>query len=891
MIIKSLEVEGVGKFAQSTRVEGFGPGVNMLAAHNEFGKSTLLKALRAIVFMRHTSKDSWLKDLATSDAELPLRVALEFEAKGMACRLEKRFLRRVSAQLDVNGALKDGSKADEGAWDILGLKPGSKQPLDKAGFGFLWVAQGTSADAPALPEETRNTLSDAINAQIGQVAGGDRARVLLKTLKASIDAQVTSQGRSKTGGDLERVQTTLARLTQSLEDAQAQQARFEALIGSLAQAEAALKSAITPAQEADQKQAIALAQNALQTARLERASLEGLQAQAERAALVAQTAIARVADLERCRAELQTAQALLEQLQAAQADAAGGLETARQHIEQANVQLEEARLARTKLTQALGLVTLLQERDEAQSAVLRLEALIEDVQTDHEALQAARATWEHLNRLAKAAPKLDALEAAALQAEAQARAQARAGAARFSIDLYPGTQQTISLDGTILKKAVHGQSLENAHRIEISDVGTITLEPGPSIAQSGQDALAAHAALRDALSALGLDDMQSARDALHAHQGAQGQIKGLEASLQRRLKGLGSLDNLKAQVDHHRARLSDVQASLDAVQADNEFPHTHGDIMTLKAEAQHAERLEHAAQTALEQARSRWQSASELLVGCEVRLETHLRTLKSRLAQGSESDIAQRLQEARQEAAGAQAKADNAVQALEAARLALPGDDQIALLTTRVERLTSALQNQLEARSQMIGTVRRLEGQLSEAGCDGLDARIATLSDDLERAQREERRISLALNADTRLFHAIKGRLESEAIRFSAPVREAIAPYLMSVFPHAKLALDEGLEVKGMERAGLESRFDFLSTGTQEQIAILVRLALADIMARSGETPPIILDDALVYADQGRREAMFDALQHAGRTHQIIILTCHGDTFGSLGARPLHLVS
>jgi uncharacterized protein YhaN len=41
MLIKALRVEGIGRFSGATQVEGFGPGVNVLAAGNELGKSTL----------------------------------------------------------------------------------------------------------------------------------------------------------------------------------------------------------------------------------------------------------------------------------------------------------------------------------------------------------------------------------------------------------------------------------------------------------------------------------------------------------------------------------------------------------------------------------------------------------------------------------------------------------------------------------------------------------------------------------------------------------------------------------------------------------------------------------------------------------------------------------
>ena len=46
MRLTRIEVEGVGRFASRTVVEGLGPGVNVLADDNEAGKSTIFRAVR-----------------------------------------------------------------------------------------------------------------------------------------------------------------------------------------------------------------------------------------------------------------------------------------------------------------------------------------------------------------------------------------------------------------------------------------------------------------------------------------------------------------------------------------------------------------------------------------------------------------------------------------------------------------------------------------------------------------------------------------------------------------------------------------------------------------------------------------------------------------------------
>ena len=91
-----------------------------------------------------------------------------------------------------------------------------------------------------------------------------------------------------------------------------------------------------------------------------------------------------------------------------------------------------------------------------------------------------------------------------------------------------------------------------------------------------------------------------------------------------------------------------------------------------------------------------------------------------------------------------------------------------------------------------------------------------------------------------------------------------------------------------MKRSRSES-FKWLSGGTQEQIAVLVRLAMGTMLAERGGNVPIILDDALVYCDDDRINLMFDALSRAGKHQQIIVLTCRLRSFASLGGHTLRV--
>ncbi len=131
MLITALSVEGIGRFASAARVDGFGTGVNVLAAGNEVGKSTLFKAIRTCLFCRHDSKTQEIKELGSDDSLLPATVQLAFEHDDRRYVIRKSFLRSPSALLTEDGReIARFAEADKAVWDILGIGPGSGRSID-----------------------------------------------------------------------------------------------------------------------------------------------------------------------------------------------------------------------------------------------------------------------------------------------------------------------------------------------------------------------------------------------------------------------------------------------------------------------------------------------------------------------------------------------------------------------------------------------------------------------------------------------------------------------------------------------------------------------------------------------------------------------------------------
>ena len=82
----------------------------------------------------------------------------------------------------------------------------------------------------------------------------------------------------------------------------------------------------------------------------------------------------------------------------------------------------------------------------------------------------------------------------------------------------------------------------------------------------------------------------------------------------------------------------------------------------------------------------------------------------------------------------------------------------------------------------------------------------------------------------------------------------------------------------------MEEPFYGLSVGAREQLAVLTRLAFAEMLAERGKPARVILDDALVNTDEPRFDRMLLILRRAARNIQIIALTCRERDYQALGA-------
>jgi exonuclease SbcC len=80
------------------------------------------------------------------------------------------------------------------------------------------------------------------------------------------------------------------------------------------------------------------------------------------------------------------------------------------------------------------------------------------------------------------------------------------------------------------------------------------------------------------------------------------------------------------------------------------------------------------------------------------------------------------------------------------------------------------------------------------------------------------------------------------------------------------------LGLLGRERPDMVP-LEAVSHGTRDQVALLLRLALCEVLGGAGERTPLLLDEPLLTSDPGRRDRLIEFLHDLSATHQVVIST------------------
>ncbi len=184
-----------------------------------------------------------------------------------------------------------------------------------------------------------------------------------------------------------------------------------------------------------------------------------------------------------------------------------------------------------------------------------------------------------------------------------------------------------------------------------------------------------------------------------------------------------------------------------------------------------------------------------------------------------------------------------------------------------------------EVRRRLETDIARLEGTIESEGGKGLAERAAVATEEAMAAEQALGRTTEEAQT-LKLLRDTLEEVRTETSRtYVGPVTIRAKRYIERLLPGSELLFANDLGLTAISRGGLPEDCVNLSRGTQEQLAVLTRLAIADLLREEERPVSLILDDPLVYADDARLDLMTEILTGAAQHMQIILLTCRERAF------------
>lgn len=870
--LQRVRLESFKRFRQPLEISDLTPGLNVFAAANEAGKSTVAEAIRVAFLERYRS--SWAECLRPWDqGSASPCVTLDFQLAGKQYRLEKSFLgTRKRCGLLIDGKSMDGTDAEDHLADLLGYRyatRGASGADDMGVPGLLWIQQGTSHQLNDRVVHAGDYLRSALGQSMGELAAS-QGDAVLRQVKEARDAWLHAGHGAPKGDyaaalkaveqradDVQRLVQELATYRQEVDQLGNLQAEhiqdeahrpWDAVAARLAQAREALAQAQgLAARKATADQQLQQAQAQVKSAR---AALESFskdeQAVAERQAAWART------------------QARLEHVQA-------GLQAWAPRREQA-LQAEQG--ARERLAGARQFA----DRASQAQAAERSRAAVQATREQLAGAREAQAQWTELQAQAAAsqvqAPVLRQLrDTERALRDAQARLDAAATTLEF--DLVPGAVAT--LDHTpVAGRTTH--HLTGRSRLSLPGVGTLDIVPGGADLDTLASEQAAQAqVLAGLLQTLGAASLIEVEARAHRH----GQLVAQVQAKQEVVKAYAprGLAALEADLESAQAQLQAAEHKLAALPPLPEGAQTLPDLPA-------AERDAHDARDALAEANEAWQQARQALSAAQAEEATARQENEAAQARVQKADWARDKAEASGALSDAKAQEVTAQTQVDALMLQLQ-QANLPALQQDVDRLSRSVQQLQETHAERARRITTLVARLEVSGGLGLEEALAEARQAQEESQRRADDLGRRARALDHLLGLLQERRKALAQRLRAPLQRHLNHYLHLLFPGASLEVGDDLApvaLTRMQAHGLESgACDDLSVGAREQMGVLARLAYADLLREAGRPTLIILDDALVHSDAIRLEQMKRVLFDAAQRHQMLVFTCHPTAWGDLG--------
>lgn len=858
MVIHSLTLHNVRGLDHASLSDLPGSGVVLIGGDNETGKSTLLEAISVVLTEKYSSKKKEIRALETigGSGDAP-EISLEASIGAYRFTVTKRFVRSASCTLRLStpspAEYRNGEAEDrlreilDDEWD---------QDLFRATL-MEQEAGATALAAAGIPPLERALSTDEVEvpdtALIQQVekeyrryfTGGGKAGGEWKSAEAKLEAATAEEA-------------TAAEAAREVDHYRAQVERAELDRDTAARALPKLRDQLDEQRER------------LSRARAVEQALDSARSALESAALRADAARR---DVE-TRAELADRVAATKAEHDRLAEQAGELKTAAtQHREALEAHEERASVASNRVAEAKRQYSEADRTLEHVTGSARL-AELRELREDMERLSRLRREARRAARVAGVTPEdLKALEEAEV-ALRLARAKQDAAAPELRLAAENATTPQVSVNGKVTSLGAElAMRIAETTTVAIGEV-TATITPGADQRGLAQEVTAARNRLDELLADAGCEDLEAAR-ARAKDRAAAEQREALASEQLAALSRSGTAEDL----DQEIADLTDALGNLAETAPELSQESAAAAVAEAKARLATAEREAEALASAgaalrESEAEATWRAHEARMDAAADAAERVAADLAEAESEAS-SDQLQEVQEAA-DAALAAAK-DKVAAATEVVEQAEP--ELAAQLFEGAEReLKKTEDKHYEARNKLA----ELAGRIEQA--QGAEERWELAKAALVVAERDHRTVARRAAAAQLLRSTLNDAQREAQETYARPYSERLLALARLVYgPNVQVGLDADLNVATRVRDETAVPFSSLSGGAKEQLAMLTRFAVADLVSDE-DAVPVFVDDALGSTDIQRQYRMAAVFNELGKRRQVFVLTCVPERFAQVDA-------
>ncbi len=845
----------------------FDEGVTVVWGPNESGKSSLREAIELLRDVKDTSNATRVRQVKPVHRDAAPMVELEMETGPYTLVYRKQWLKSRSTVLEVtqNGVPSHytGAEAEEKFTKLLG------ETVDLNLLKELDVQQGSSLTQPRL------ATIKALHEALGDSPQQDSTDTFMEAVEAEYLKYFTKTGQI--GKELRQARVQVEEARQELEKATERYLAVERLSVEFRENRTRIATLEQQLNDAERRLADALAKEkeihvALGSAQEYEEKHKQVKTEIERLEFAVSQRQEAAVELDHLRKE----EATLEERIAQNKEALEGAEqravAARSDLDAARTREEEARNRAHTLEKSLANLRDNQELQTLKRRAKQVEDSFAGIEEAQKVLAGNAATKERLDRVLKAQREVELAGARVLAAAPKIRVEAHE---ETTVSGLSGDTPRVVRGGEVLEA-------EAPSNVDICIPGVISVQIRPGASVEDLDLLAADAqvALDDALREVGAQTVVEAQVMGEKRRTAQTDLERAQTMFANAQDG-SSREELQTRMAILEGRLGTSADDLGQQTQSQERDELESAALSAKEEHSASSAMALKCQNALDMAQRKEATVKE--EGVELRMEraqlnTRLELAEHRLKEYEDVDedaLAEQIESLKLNEVRFAEQIGSCKETLES----LDPDRTRAELGNLTALVPSKREDLEEARTREVV----LSTVLDERTGEGLYDHLQQCEIRCNQAEADWERINARSASVQLLWTTLTKHRDAAQQKYVAPLQDGLKDLGKLVFGRSFSAqVNDKLEIVSRTVDGVTIKFNDLSVGAQEQLALLGRLAVARIVDPTSSAP-VILDDTLGFADPERLASLNLVLNTAGKDAQIIVLTCQPDRFQNIG--------